>query len=71
MNSVVAKLTPQQYKALAEASQWHVELTGESTSQKTQAWQNWLSTQPENQWAWQQLEKLTATTQTAPWRTGI
>ncbi|MCB2428053.1 FecR domain-containing protein [Methylophaga pinxianii] len=58
MNSVVAKLTPQQYKALAEASQWHVELTGESTSQKTQAWQNWLSTQPENQWAWQQLEKL-------------
>lgn len=58
MNSVVAKLTPQQYKALAEASQWHVELTGESTSQKTQAWQNWLSTQPENQWAWQQLERL-------------
>lgn len=58
MNSVVAKLTPHQYKALAEASQWHVELTGESTSQKTQAWQNWLSTQPENQWAWQQLEKL-------------
>lgn len=59
MNNAVAKLTPQQHTALAEAAQWHVEFTGESTSQKTQqAWQNWLSTQPENQWAWQQLEKL-------------
>lgn len=59
MNSAVAKLTPQQHKALAESAQWHVELTGQPNSQKTQqAWQNWVSNQPENQWAWQQLEKL-------------
>ncbi|WP_417549357.1 FecR domain-containing protein [Methylophaga sp.] len=59
MNSAVAKLTPQQHRALTEAAQWHVELTGESNSQKTQqALQNWVSKQPENQWAWQQLEKL-------------
>lgn len=59
MNSALAKLTPSQQKALADAAQWHVELTGESTNQKTQqAWQSWLSKKPENQWAWQQLEKL-------------
>lgn len=58
MKSAGAKLTPQQQKALADAAQWHVELTAGSTSQKTKDWQSWLAKQPENHWAWQQLEKL-------------
>lgn len=59
MKGALARLTPQQQKALADAAQWHVELTAESTNHKTQQdWQSWLLQQPENQWAWQQLEKL-------------
>ncbi|MBN47518.1 MULTISPECIES: FecR domain-containing protein [unclassified Methylophaga] len=58
MKSAGAKLTPQQQKALADAAQWHVELTAGSTSHKTKDWQSWLAKQPENHWAWQQLEKL-------------
>ena len=59
MKAALARLTPQQQKALADAAQWHVELTADSNTDKTQqAWQSWLSKQPENQWAWQQLEKL-------------
>lgn len=52
-------LTPTQQKALADAVQWHVELTAEANTQKTQKdWHSWLSQQPENHWAWQQLNKL-------------
>lgn len=59
MKAALARLTPQQQKALADAAQWHVELTANTNIDKTQqAWQSWLSNQPENHWAWQQLEKL-------------
>lgn len=59
MKAALARLTPQQQKALADAAQWHVELTADTNIDKTQqAWKSWLSKQPENQWAWQQLEKL-------------
>ncbi|ODN68218.1 FecR domain-containing protein [Methylophaga muralis] len=59
MKAALARLTPQQQKALADAAQWHVELTANTNIDKTQqAWQSWLSKQPENHWAWQQLEKL-------------
>jgi transmembrane sensor len=59
MKAGLARLTPQQQKALADAAQRHVELTANTNiDKKQQAWQSWLSKQPENQWAWQQLEKL-------------
>ena len=59
MKATLARLTPQQQKALADAAQWHVELTADSNADKTQQpWQSWLSKQPENQWAWQQLGNL-------------
>ncbi|MCL5974495.1 MAG: DUF4880 domain-containing protein [Gammaproteobacteria bacterium] len=59
MKAALRRLTPQQQKALTDAAQWHVELTAKSNIDKTQlAWRSWLSKQPENQWAWQQLEQL-------------
>lgn len=53
------RLTPQQQQALAEAAQWHAELTAESNNYNIRPdWQIWFYEQPENQWAWQQLEQL-------------
>ncbi len=59
MNASSVRLTPQQQQALAEAAQWHAEFTAEFNTDHTwQDWQSWLLKQPENQWAWQQLEQL-------------
>ncbi|MDO8825779.1 FecR domain-containing protein [Methylophaga sp.] len=59
MIAASANITPQQQKALKDAAQWHVELSAESVTEKhRRAWQQWLIEQAENQWAWQQLEKL-------------
>lgn len=59
MNAMLMRLTPQQQQALAEAAEWHVELTTESNIHTTlQEWRSWLLLQYENQWAWQQLENL-------------
>lgn len=56
---ILARLTSQQQKALGDAIQWYVELTAEANTNKTQKdWHSWLLLQPENQWAWQQLEQL-------------
>jgi len=59
MIAASANISPQQQKALEDAARWHVELSAESSTDKDrQAWQQWLFDKAENQWAWQQLEKL-------------
>lgn len=59
MSLTSGNVSRQQQTALMNAAQWHVELTDESVTKKArEAWHKWLVEQPENQWAWQRLEKL-------------
>ena len=59
MKASSVRLTPQQQQALTEAAQWYAEFTAEfNTGHTRQDWQSWLLKQPENQWAWHQLELL-------------
>lgn len=47
-------------QSLQEAAQWHAEL-GQTLCSETivTAWRDWLETDPQHQWAWQQVERLT------------
>lgn len=59
MNARLMRLTPQQQQALTEAAQWYAELAAESNTDNIRpGLEIWLFEQPENQWAWQQLEQL-------------
>ena len=59
MKASSVRLTPQQQQALTEAAQWYAEFTAEfNTGHSRQDWQSWILKQPENQWAWHQLELL-------------
>lgn len=59
MKASSVRLTPQQQQALTEAAQWYAEFTAEfNTGHTRQDWQSWILKQPENQWAWHQLELL-------------
>lgn len=53
-------LEPGKRQSLQEAAQWHAEL-GQSSRSETMvtAWRDWLETDPQHQWAWQQVEHLT------------
>lgn len=59
MKASSVRLIPQQQQALTEAAQWYAEFTAEfNTVHTRQDWQSWILKQPENQWAWHQLELL-------------
>jgi transmembrane sensor len=63
---VTAALDARQYAALEQAANWCVRLNGDNTD--TEAWQHWLQAAPENQWAWQQAERLQQRLQAMPTR---
>lgn len=61
-----AAIDARQHAALEQAAVWYVRLTGDSAD--TEAWQHWLQAAPENQWAWQQAERLQQRLQAMPTR---
>lgn len=63
---MTAALDARHYAALEQAANWYVRLSGDSAD--TEAWQRWLQASPENQWAWQQAERLQQRLQGMPSR---
>ncbi|MEH0875320.1 fec operon regulator FecR [Pectobacterium cacticida] len=52
-------LTDARRQALRSASHWYAVLSGERLSPQQEArWQQWYEQDPDNQWAWQQVENL-------------